>query len=358
MKLAEIGKYVEELTSAKPWLVDTSHHLDQILAIPKTLEMVAENRENIKALAAELSEGSVRTMGKGDKASNAEVIAAYGRLMGRNMEYTDLAGPSVKKADAFLACSYSGLTGDLLYRLKKIKDVSEGRLLGITCKHSPDEAPEGSLYEICDHVLHQPLPEEERTIVSSMSSFAIAFAGIAAIDVAAHGDDRVFGLLEVLSQRVDRQLCSQTFWNSSLELARFVSEKPSYWLATDLYLGAVLKTNINLREQSGLHVCQGLIDDFTHREIGLSHGDGANIVLVDTPDVLDEENFSRSMEMAEKAARNSESLKLERIRMRSSFLENVSDLYLKVLGAGYMASMLKERDPNASRNLIDKVRSY
>lgn len=352
MDFNQAERYIGELSNTEPWLVDTTHHLHQIFSIPETLEKVVKNKPAILKFAENL-DGTMSTMGKGDKASNAEVLAAYARLMGMDAEYSDIAPSSAK---IHLACTYSGSTGDLLHRLKLLK--GKAKLLAITNRFGPDDAPAGTVYDLCDAVLHQPLPEEENTIVSSMSSFGITFAGIAALDFSVNRDDRLFRVIDVLSERVKLQLSSQDFWNDCLEMARVFVARPSYWLASDQYFGATLKTNINLREQSGLHVCQGLIDDFSHREIGLAHSEGANIVLVDTPDVLDKENFKRSAEMVRKMCLKSGRLELVEMKLRGSFVENLSDIYLKILGAGYMASMLKELDPNASRSFIDKVRSY
>jgi len=358
MKFSEAEKYIGELTNTEPWLADTTHHLNQIFSIPATLRAVAKNKAAIVAFANELPDGPIRTMGKGDKASNAEVIAAYGRLLGKDVEYTDIVSPGAKNVLAFLACSYSGKTGDLIHRMKLLKEKNNAKFLGITNKYGRDDAPAGTIYDICDAVLHQPLPDAEATIVSSMSSFGVTFAGLAALDIAINKDERVFNLIEVLAERVKLQLHSQEFWNESLELARLLIKTPSYWLATDEYLGAILKININLREQSGLHVSTGLIDDFSHSQIGLVDSTGAAIIAINTPDVLDKENFKKSLEMIRTTVQKSGNLELSELKFRESFVENVSDIYMRILGAGYMASMLREIDPNAARSFIDKVRSY
>ena len=358
MKFNEAEKYIAELTGTQPWLIDSTQHLHQIFSIPTTLRGVAENKKAIVDFAGSLGSGPVRLLGKGDKASNAKVIAAYARLFAKDVEYTDFVTPGCANVDAFVACTYSGQTGDLIYRMKLLKEKTDAKLFGITNRFSPDNAPAGTIYDLCDAVLHQPLPEDERTIVSSMSSFGIAFSGMAAMDVWSHNDNRVFNIIEVLAERVKAQLSSQGFWNECLEMARLIIKQPSYWFATDLYLGAVEKISINLLEQSGLHAGSGLIDDFSHREIGLVDSNGATLVLVDTPDIMDKKNFARSADTIRQLSRKSDKLELREIKLRGSFLENVSDLYLKIICTGYMASMLREIDPNAARSFMDKIRSY
>lgn len=358
MNFEEAEGYIGKLTNTQPWMIDSTKHLRQIFAVPETLHSISKNKNQITEFAKSLPKGSIRMMGKGDKASNAEVIAAYARLFDIDVEYSDFITPGVKTIDAFIACSYSGKTGDLIHRMKKIKSLSNAKLFGITNKFSPDTAPAGTIYDICENVLYQELPRDEDTIVSSMSSYGVTFAGIATMDVLANGSDKIFEVMDILSERVKQQLASHSFWDESFKLAQILKKRPSYWFASDLYLGAAQKININLREQSGLYVSSGLIDDFSHREIGLVDGEGATLILINTPDIEDKENFSRSREMIRQMARKSDNLELIELDFKGSFIENVSDIYLKILGAGYMASMLGELDPNAARNFIDKVRSY